>query len=248
MLIIAGMSLNGCVLSSFYRPIRRGKETVNSGNDENALHSDNDKNSLMDYDTEGDQTYQKDATKNNNGSIPNEVNSPPFLNSTFCSYQNEHDRQTCGDSISDTVDEIDKEQLLDLKENACHDTNKNHNRKVLSKGVRSSLTSLKKEVEGHLIPRLPSLSLQSISITNAIHPNGKQFKLSVIEHIFPRVLVTNVNFIIFMMSTVFIGITAYVPYSMLPDYAILSGATPQQSAWLVSAIGIGGEGYNNCMI
>lgn len=231
MLIIAGMSLNGCVLSSFYRPIRRGEENANSGSNEK---------SVIDYDTEGNQTYQRDATKNKNGSIPNEVNSP-FLNSTFCLYQNEPDRKTCGDSVTSAVDVIDKEQLFDLKENACLESNKNLNMTVLGKGGRCSLTSLKSEVEGHLIPNLPSLSLQSIRLTNAIHPKGKQFKLSVIEHIFPRVLVTNINFIIFMISTVFIGITAYVPYSMLPDYAIVNGATPQQSAWLVSAIGIGGE-------
>lgn len=67
-----------------------------------------------------------------------------------------------------------------------------------------------------------------------------KFRNSVLENVFPKELATNVNFIIIMVSIVFIAIPEFVPYSMLPDFGMEVGCSWSQSAWFLSAIGVGG--------
>ncbi|XP_053403426.1 uncharacterized protein LOC128558415 isoform X2 [Mercenaria mercenaria] len=82
-------------------------------------------------------------------------------------------------------------------------------------------------------------NIESMTNKNDKTKNGR-FKIAYIEKVFPKKLVTNSNFIILMLSTVFIAIPEFVPYSMLPDFALTVKCSSSQSAWMLSAVGIGG--------
>lgn len=80
---------------------------------------------------------------------------------------------------------------------------------------------------------------QTVSLES--REDSVRFSNSVIESAFPKRLVTNVNFVLMMLTCLFAGTPAFIPYSMLPDFAKTAGATHAQSAWTLSAIGIGGK-------
>lgn len=86
---------------------------------------------------------------------------------------------------------------------------------------------------------------QSLSVTDGNkQPSSnaeRRFKNTFIEDLCPKELVTNMNFIIFMLSTVFIAIPEFVPYSMLPDFALNVNCSSEESAWTLSVVGIGGR-------
>lgn len=73
------------------------------------------------------------------------------------------------------------------------------------------------------------------------HVEIEKFGNSLIESVFPKQLIKNINFQLMMLVCLFAGVPAFIPYSMLPDLAQTAGASPSQSAWTLSAIGVGGK-------
>lgn len=251
MFILAGFALNGCVLSMFYRPIsgkteiyeaddRKSKDVVEAKNkvvgherDNGIVTSRHENGSLKDKITNG-------VVSNTNGHIPNESHNP-LLNKNDSSVENGTWSGRKDLTKTRTFDEIRKEQLLHLTERTDHGSHRSLNMSMLSQSILGSTASFDYMFERRSRYKMSSLSLQAPSITSVktVFDSGKRFKISAIENVFPKALVANINFVIFMISSLFAGVTAFVPFSMLPDYALTNGATPLQGAWLLSAIGIG---------
>lgn len=231
MFILAGIALNGCVLSAFYRPLEEEDEIEIVSIDENHTVP----NTV-------DKAAENGVAISKNGHLPLDSHSP-LLNSNGCVVQNGIRKGSKEIHLTRTFEEIKKEQLLNLKENPDHGSHRSLNMSVLSQSILGSAASFDYVFERRSRYKLSNLSLQAPSITSVktVIESEKRFKISALENIFPKALVANINFVIFMISTLFIGITAFVPFSMLPDYAMSNGATPLQGAWLLSAIGIGGR-------
>ena len=108
-----------------------------------------------------------------------------------------------------------------------------YNVEIISEGKNSSTQTMKNED--------PKEVSQNTSQQN--DEKKEKFKNDFIEKILPKELVTNSSFVILMLSTVFIALPEFVPFSMLPDFALNINCSSEQSAWTLSAIGIGGRFY-----
>lgn len=227
--VVAGLLLNCCVSSSLYRPLQVGecydeekvvdvkecRETVNDG----IVVKTGD-------DQKCDDTQI--ALLSNNGKQPHDV--LPSRKTPISSSQPRN------------FTEIRKEQVLFFRKEQTNSSRHSINTAMLSQGIFGSNASFHSIIEKNQRDRNSNLSLQRSSFTDGksdLPP--KRFKHSIIENMFPRELVTNINFIIMMTATLSIGIPSFIPFSMLPDFALSAGATSSQSAWLLSAIGIGGR-------
>ncbi|XP_060573753.1 monocarboxylate transporter 12-B-like [Ruditapes philippinarum] len=213
MLILAGVALNGCVFGSLLRPFI---------GDESELEVVNE--------TDG-----KPATiKENNKDVTTTV---------FADVSNTSDEHCqAGKKEEQTV------PLVVMKPN--EDNTENANRRFeLPPSHHSSY------VEDHDFSEEDTLApithetdtLEENEEHKELNPKilhgdtGEQdgFKIAFIEKFCPKGLVTNSNFIILMLSTVFIALPEFVPYSMLPDFALNVNCSSAQSAWMLSTVGLG---------
>ncbi|XP_052785045.1 monocarboxylate transporter 12-like isoform X2 [Mya arenaria] len=109
---------------------------------------------------------------------------------------------------------------------------------IFEKRTRSRTSSLN---VSHPLTQQHSIFLNhnEKAIENVTKDNDK-FTYPFIEAMFPKVLMKNLNFMIMMAVCLVAGTGSFVPFSMLPDFALSVGSTPAQSAWPLSVIGIGG--------
>ncbi|WAR27815.1 MOT14-like protein [Mya arenaria] len=109
---------------------------------------------------------------------------------------------------------------------------------IFEKRTRSRTSSLN---VSHPLTQQHSLFLShnENGTENGTNDNDK-FTYPIIEAMFPKVLMKNLNFMIMMAVCLVAGTGSFVPFSMLPDFALSVGSTPAQSAWPLSVIGIGG--------
>ncbi|XP_053403383.1 monocarboxylate transporter 12-like isoform X2 [Mercenaria mercenaria] len=236
MFILAGMALNGCVLAALYRPIE----------DENDIIVDEvkGKKPRIEDSRNGLQTHcENDIVMKRNGHISNGTQSPLLY------AEKRLDQNGIVDSKKDlrqtkmaAFDDLRKERFKTLADGTDHGSYRSLNMSVLSQSILGSNASFEYifDKRSHKMSNLTLRARSVTSVKTAMDDSGTEFKYSVIEDVFPRALVTNINFIIMMISSAFIGLTSFVPFSMLPDFAMSVGASPLQGAWLLSTLGIGG--------
>lgn len=242
MFIMAGLALNCCVFSALYRPIEEEELDIDL-----EIHT-------------GAKRINDDIVNDSNGNVANRHTShealhSPLLKSTNQSISNSlvNGKTMLSPPLRMSFVELRKDHLNGVSDKTINGSHRSLNMSVLSQSMLGSNASFEYIFEKRALSRRSNLSIHvpSIKSDNTDQPESeKRFQNDVIESMFPKTLVTNINFIILMISSVFIGIPSFVPFSMLPDYAISIGSSPLQGAWLISAIGIGGKWYTKlfCLI
>lgn len=227
--ILAGFAANLCVPFALFRPFRSDCEVH-----ENDTGKQQNK-------TETECTVKNGPTVIANGTGEHDMQLTPLLNPAK---SNHMQNGSVSPAIPQTFADLRKEQLLAQRERSELGSHQSLNMSVLSQSILGSNASFERIFEKRQQNKLSSLSIYIPSIKSEMAvvaiKKEKRFRNSVIENMFPKSLVTDINFIIFMISTLFIGIPSFIPFSMLPDYAISIGTDASSSAWLLSAIGIGG--------
>lgn len=143
-----------------------------------------------------------------------------------------------------------KEKENDIEEDTGQNDAKTDNEVINGKSNdQRNDTSIVHQIETS--QTIESGSTREVASTNDLHtvkdepsPGRSTFKNPFIESIYPKAMVTNINFIILQLATVFIALPEFVPFSMLPDFALTVNCTSSQSAWMISALGIGCKSHN----
>ncbi|XP_053403386.1 uncharacterized protein LOC123555097 isoform X2 [Mercenaria mercenaria] len=227
--ILAGMMLNCCVCSVLYRPLHPANVTFNEEDDVKVC----DKSAAID-----------NCVTSGNEHVALEQASPLLNNDNrLITDKPVKEGKLVSPSTPRSFAEMRKEQLQSLNEINDYASQRSLTKAVLSQSIFGSNASFQYIIEKHNKTKKSLLSLQKPNTKAAeivINIQGNHFKCSLIESLFPKELVTNINFIIMMIATFLVGVPSFVPFSMLPDYALTTDSSPSQAAWLLSAIGIGG--------
>ncbi|KAL4220443.1 solute carrier 16 [Mactra antiquata] len=224
LLVLGGILLNCCVSSALYRPLDEDSgEGFEIENIEEVTIANGHSDSFHDV---------KQGIARN-GEISHKPLTP-LLPRTFAELRKEQlhaiDSNNQGSHRSLTWSHVSRRSL---------------NKSIISQSILGSNASF-----GYMFDKRNQLksSMSSLAVTKSFpksdrtlaEESGNVFSNSIIEGMFPKALVLNINFIIMMISTLFIGVPSFVPISMLPDYARFTGSSLSQSAWLISTMGIGG--------
>ncbi|XP_053403427.1 monocarboxylate transporter 12-like [Mercenaria mercenaria] len=235
MFILAGVTLNECVCASLLRPFVEGDAEVNEAEVE-----EDSKNKQ--------QTHTNQEVSDGNAETAQSI---PLLPMTT-----DIDAET-GSSVSKSNEHpVCSRSFPDVRSvNVCPDTtetrycgsNRSLNMTIITNSANKDRTSsthiagcdarTENDTSVPLTHDKDTCNMESREL-NGKTKNDK-FKNTFIENLFPKELVTNSNFIVLMLSTVFIAIPEFVPYSMLPDFALTVKCSSSQSAWMLSAVGIG---------
>lgn len=226
--VIAGLLLNCCVSSSLYRPFEVGEysddeEVVDIKECREPLKN----GSLLKTDDNQKSDAIQIALLGNDEKPPHDV-----LSSRKSHISSSQPRNFA---------EIRKEQLLFSRKEQANSSRHSIHTAIISQSIFGSNASFHSIIEKHQHNRNSSFTDGKSGLP------AKRFKNSIVENMFPKELVTNINFIIMMTATLSIGVPSFIPFSMLPDFALSAGATSSQSAWLLSAIGIGGTLSHCCL-
>ena len=235
MFIFAGLSLNCCVFGSLYTPFvddtaGDAELSVNKVGNDDVCDANSDQASPMLHNIEKDETMQlKDGENKKDIAIlkktkkRTEASTLPVR--TFSQIRDEK----LNSLITNSRSNIGSKRSLSLS--------------VLSQSVLGSNASFEQIMAKkylHESDKLSRTKALSKDITS-IEDQSKLFKISFIENIFPKCLMTNINFLLMMVTSFLYGVSSFVPYSMLPDYAIHNGVSQGDSVWIISAMGIGGK-------
>ncbi|KAL4220545.1 hypothetical protein ACF0H5_020943 [Mactra antiquata] len=254
-LIVAGLAFNCCALSALYRPINieDSDDKVDDITDdvsiviENGSRKENKDKALLSNEND---KHDSHPLKTENGHVAN-ANCNGYLSNSNSNTHGLSNSPLMPRSFTETM----KEQLQALDKNvhkgshrslsSSHFSHRSLNLSVLSQSVLGSNASFGFMFDQKHRMKESTLTVNSpLSLTRSARTiaeeNGNVFQNSVIESMFPKALVTDTNFIILMTSALCSGIPSFIPFSMLPDYARFIGASSNQSAWLLSTIGIGG--------
>jgi len=141
-------------------------------------------------------------------------------------------------------------QSLSRVSQLSHGSRRNVNMAILSQTAFGSNASFEylfnrrtKSRSSNINISQPLIVNQSTNITyDTAKGNGTSDKFSAewLELMFPKVLVKNPNYILMLSVCLFAGVGSFIPFSMLPDFALSVGCPVSQSAWPLSAIGVGG--------
>lgn len=218
MLILAGISLNGCVFSALFRPFVE-KETEQDTKPVSNENSDRRVEDINSVPSGIDNATNKHETNS-------EVDDDFAKNETF-----NDDKNLQGQNIPLLVK---KTEVID----------EHYNEETSVKNEETSNNIRQGSANDHdIISPLSGADELEHSIENKdcdANIENVKFENSIIENLCPKAMVTNTAFIILQCATVFIALPEFVPYSMLPDFGLAVNCTPSQSAWMLSAVGVGG--------
>ena len=234
MFILAGLMLNCCVLSVLYRPFYLTEEI----------------DIELSKDDECDKPIETGhPEKPSKISMHTEIlqSSPLLSNGDHSSNTKPVERhKPLSPSTPRSFAEIRKEQMniLKLKEENDTVSQRSITKVMLSQSIFGSHASFDYIIEKRHRSKSSQINLNipdNVENDTSINDQRKRFKVPFIELMFPKELITNMNFVIMMIATFLVGVPSFIPFSMLPDYAISAGTTQSNSAWLLSAMGIGGK-------
>ena len=232
LIILAGLMLNCCVLSALYRPFRWTEETEE-------IDIELNKKDECDKPIENDH-----PEKPPNKSFEKDIQASPLLrNKDHLSNINLLKRQTFS-STQRNFAGIRQEQMKKLKEQTDNVSQQSITNSMLNQSICDSHASFDNIIENIHRSKGSQMNLDSFETDANVNDQRKRFKMQFIELMFPKELITNMNFVIMMIATFLVGVPSFIPFSMLPDYAISTGTTHSNSAWLLSAMGIGGNKLN----
>lgn len=296
MFILAGIALNGCVLSALYRPIdyvaddeefevnsdiQDNEIDIHSIHEVKGLHSNGIVLSSLD-DVNDNMSIRSKHSRITNGHCDNHSQNGslflsalkidkvdhetengtthvtvPLMNGSSC-FEKENAALNghvfrSGSPRPRSFAEMRREQLMSFSQKSAMGSQRSLrsvNLSVVSQSIFGSNASFdymfgKRTRNKHLmnskthIPQTTSAHGRTEVLTS--QETLDKFNMSIIETVFPKRLVRNINFQLMMLSCIFAGVPAFIPYSMLPDFAQTAGATAAESAWTLSAIGIGGN-------
>ena len=259
LLILAGVCLNGCVLSMFYRPIVEDFEDIID----------------VDHDI-GNGTLEKkpnDIRKENgkllvqtNGSaITKEVASNAYSLNISNKSSTKIDRIKNFLCVQETVDDPEPRTFAEMREEQLANYKQKVNSAVLGSVVWSSSRSVnslsfrpvimgsdaslerilaRRRRKAFLDVSLSNVGVQPPNITKENETETetyKEFSCVVFEKLFPRRLVTDAKLVLLLLSAVFYSMATFVPISLIADYGRWVGCADSQVGWFVSAMGIGGK-------
>jgi hypothetical protein len=227
--ILAGLMLNCCVLTALYRPFHLTEEIEIEVIDEDDL----DKTSVS-----------GGPFKSTNGSVHSEIQANPLLSNGDRSADNKTVRRQkpLGPSLPRSFAEMRMEQMKNLKDDSDAASQRSITKAMLSQSIFGSHASFDYIInKRHKSSQMNIQHHDTDDTDTSYDDQRKHFSISFIELMFPKQLVTNTNFIIMMTATFLVGVPSFIPFSMLPDYAISAGTAESDVAWLLSAMGIGGN-------
>jgi hypothetical protein len=215
--ILAGVTLNGCVFASLLRPFiddESGLEVVEEIEQTSATNKENG----------------EDGTKSVITEISNTIDEHDKVGNK--------EKQTISLAVMKTY-ELNTDNVITSLElsQSQHSSNAQDYGQDISNEVtigplRYETDTFKENEES-----------KELNLKTPQGDNSEQdgFRNAFIEKFCPKRLVTNSNFIILMLSIVFIALPEFVPFSMLPDFALNVNCSSAQSTWMLSAVGVGGR-------
>lgn len=234
--ILGGLALQCCVLCSLYRPFESSaaNEIYNK-----SLVSDGDHYSCESTSVTNYTSNENEPDECRNGALL--LNKPAHRANMLTIDSGPAELQHPRSFAQMRKDQLSLE--VDIRHSHCNTGSKGS--LVLSsigKGIAASTSSLeytaaiRSSISSNL--HIPVDNTRCLSLDSS--KETYEFSNSVVEQMFPKRLVTSANFLLLMVSCWFAGVASFIPYSMLPDFALSVGCSVSESGWLISVLGIGG--------